>query len=188
MNKKILSFAVAAFLTIGMIACKGKKKEADANTATEQTPTSGANDVKPAEEIKPSGPANAPKTYQLSLMPDSVILGKEKEAFIKLMGGEAIELQDADGKSTGMNIKFKLRVTNKSTLENKKFFSVNAGDARLELDNGTNTTYKNGGSFNPDPESSKDDVWEFEIPAGTKPTKLNLFYDGTRVSVAVSLK
>jgi hypothetical protein len=188
MNKKILSLAAAAILVAGMMACKGKNKEADANAGTEQTPTPGSNDAKPAEENKPAAPANAPKTYQLGLMPDSVILGKEKEAFVKLMGGEAIELQDAEGKSTGMNIKFKLRVTNKSTLENKKFFNISAGDARLELDNGTNTTYKNAGSLNPDPESSKDDVWEFEIPAGTKPTKLNLFYDGTRVSVAVSLK
>jgi hypothetical protein len=181
MSKKILSAAVVTFLAVGIISCKGKKKE-DAGTETSATA-----EVKPAEEAKPSGPANAPKTYQLSFMPDSVILGKEKEAFIKMLGGEAIELQDADGKSTGMNIKFKLRVTNKSTLENKKFFNINASDSRLELDNGTNITYKNAGSLNPDPESSKDDQWEFETPSGTKPTKLNLFYDGTRVAVAVSL-
>ncbi len=188
MNKKILSFALSAFLVTGIIACKEKKKEADANAGTEQTPTPGNNDVKPTEETQPSAPANAPKTYQLGLMPDSVILGKDKEAFIKLLGGEAVELQDADGKSTGMNIKFKLRETNKSTLENKKFFNINSSDARLELDNGTNATAKRGDSLGAEPESSVDKEWEFEIPAGTKPTKLNLFYDGTRVSVVVSLK
>jgi hypothetical protein len=187
MNKTFLLIGAAAFLLSGMVACKGKKKDADANTtSTEQTPV--ANETKPAEGNKPAAPASSPKTYQIALTPDSVSLGKDKEAFIKLMGGEAIELQDAEGKSTGMNIKFKLRATNKSTLENKKFFTINASDARLELDNGTNTTYKNAGSLNPDPEASKDDTWEFEIPAGTKPTKLNLFYDGTRVSVVLGLK
>jgi hypothetical protein len=187
MNKTLLSFAAGAFLTIGLIACKDKKKEAGANAGTEQTTTS--NDVTPSTApVKPSGPANEPKTYQLGLMPDSIILGKEKEAFIKLLSGEAVELQDADGKSTGMNIKFKLRETNKSTLDKKKFFSVNSGDARLELDNGTNATAKSGDSLSADPEASVEATWEFETPAGTKPTKLNLFYDGTRVSVAVSMK
>ena len=120
-------------------------------------------------------------------MPDSLILGKDKEAFVKYLGGEAIEMQDPDGKSKGMNVKLKLRVTNKSTLDAKKFFNISYSDARLELDNGTSTTAKNGDSLNPDPESAKDGEWEFEIPAGTKPTKLNLFYDGTRVGVVLSL-
>ena len=120
-------------------------------------------------------------------MPDSLILGKDKEAFVKYLGGEAIEMQDPDGKSKGMNVKLKLRVTNKSTLDDKKFFNIFQSDVRLELDNGTSTTAKNGDSLNPDPESAKDGEWEFEIPAGTKPTKLNLFYDGTRVGVVLSL-
>ena len=84
-------------------------------------------------------------------------------------------MQDREGKSTGMNIKFNLRVTNKSTLDHKKFFNINSGDARMELDNGTNVTAKNGDSLNPEAEASLDGKWEFEIPAGTKPTKLNLF-------------
>ena len=181
MNKKILSLTAIIFLVTGMIACKGKKKETETPPSTEQTSPV-------TEEAKPSGPASEPKTYQLSGTPDSVVLGKDKEAFVKILGGEAIEMQDPEGKSTGMNIKFKLRVTNKSTLDNKKFFNINSRDARLELDNGTNTTAQNGDSLNPEAESSLDGTWEFEIPAGTKPTKLNLFYDGTRVSVAISLK
>jgi hypothetical protein len=31
-------------------------------------------------------------------------------------------------------------------------------------------------------------AWEFQVSAGCKPTKLNLFYDGTRVAVALGLK
>ena len=183
--KKTLSLTAIVILVTGMIACKGKKKDADVSTTTPQTVST---DTKPAETTPPSGPANSPKTYQLGFAPDSLFLGKEKEAFVKLLSGEAMELQDANGKSTGTNIKFKLRVTNKSTLDDKKFFNINYSDARLELDNGTNTTAANGDALNPVAESSKDGTWEFEIPAGTKPTKLNLFYDGTRVAVGISLK
>ncbi len=183
MNKTIVSFTAVVFLVTSIVACKGKRKEGESTTTTtEQT----AADTKPAEEK--SSTANSAKTYKVSFAPDSVILGKEKEAFVKLLSGEAIELQDADGKSTGMNVKFVLRATNRSTLDNKKFFNVSDGDARLELDNGTNITIKHGASLNPDPEASLEGTWEFEIPAGTKPAKLNLFYDGTRVGVALGLK
>jgi hypothetical protein len=181
MKKKILSLAAITMLLTGLISCNGKKKDAETSTSTESTAPA-------AEDSKTSTGVSEPKTYQLSATPDSVLLGKDKEAFVTILGGEAIEMQDNEGKSTGMNIKFKLRVTNKSTLDDKKFFNINSRDARLELDNGTNTTATNGDSLNPEAESTLDGKWEFDIPAGTKPTKLNLFYDGTRVSVAISMK
>ncbi len=184
MKKKIVSLAAIVIVVTGLVACKGKKKEADTTAGTEQT---AGSDTKPAATT-PATAASSAKTYQMSFSPDTLYLGKEKEAFVKLLGGEAIELQDAEGKITGMNIKFNLRVTNKSTLDDKKFFNISYNDARLELDNGTNTTTSTGGALNPVAESSMDAVWEFEIPAGTKPTKLNLFYDGTRVPVTITLK
>ena len=184
MKKTLLSLAAFVIIVIGMVACKGKQKDGE-TTASEQTAPA---DSKPAEVTPPSGPANAAKTYQFSFAPDTLYLGKEKEAFVKLLSGEATELQDAEGKATGMGIKFNLRVTNKSTLDDKKFFNISYSDARLELDNGTNTTATTGGSLNPAAEASLDATWEFEIPAGTKPVKLNLFYDGTRVPVVLTMK
>jgi hypothetical protein len=181
MSTKNWTLAIIALTVTGMTACKGKKKDADTATATEQTTPAN-------ETAKPAGPASEPKSYKITGTPDSVLLGKEKEAFVKILGGDAVEMQDPEGKSTGMNIKFNLRVTNKSTLDHKKFFNISYNDARLELDNGTNATVKNGESLNPEAEASMDGKWEFEIPAGTKPTKLNLFYDGTRVGVAISLQ
>lgn len=181
MNKKILTLTAIIVVITGMVACKSKKKDAETSKTSEQTATG-------KDEAKPSSAANEPTTFQISAMPDTVLLGKEKEAMVQILGGEAVALQNPDGKSTGMNIKFNLRATNKSTLEHKKFFNISYNDARLELDHGTNTTAKNGDSLNPDAEASLDGKWEFEIPAGTKPTKLNLFYDGTRVSVAITLK
>lgn len=183
MKQTFLCLTAFVILVTGLVACKEKKKEAE--TTTEQAAPA---DTKPAEATAPATPANSAKTYQFSFAPDTLYLGKEKEAFVKLLSGEATELQDAEGKSTGMGIKFNLRVTNKSTLDDKKFFNISYSDARLELDNGVNTTATTGGSLNPAAEASLDATWEFEIPAGTKPVKLNLFYDGTRVPVVLTLK
>lgn len=180
MKKNTLLLTAGAFLLAGMIACKGKSKESE----TEKTET----EVKKADETKTADGGNSAKTYSLSFSPDSVILGKDKEVFLKLLSGEGVELSDPDGKSTGMNLKIKIRATNKSTLDDKKFFNVRYSDSRLELDNGTSITCETGDSLNPEAEASLDGTWEFAVPAGAKPSKLNLFYDGTRVGVAISLK
>lgn len=182
MKKNILLFALLSISITCIVACKEKKKDQDA-TVTQPTVNPEASKAAETNSI-----ANQPKTYALSFLPDSLILGKDKQAFIKVLGGEAVELQDADGKSTGMHIKFKFRVTNKSTIEAAKSVYVSASESRLELDNGTNTTYKTGSSLNAEPEASNEGEWEWEIPAGTKPTKLNMFFDGTRVSVGISMK
>jgi hypothetical protein len=183
MKKSILFIALASFAITSLVACKDKKKEQEANTVT--PPSVNPEPTKPVES---NTSINQPKTYALSFSPDSIILGKDKQAFIKALSGEAIELQDAEGKSTGMNIKFKFRVTNKSTIDAAKSVYVSASEARLELDNGTNTTYKSGSTLNAEPEASKEGEWEWEIPAATKPVKLNMFFDGTRVSVGLSMK
>ncbi len=185
MNKSIspLTFGLIC-LSILEVSCKGKNEDKKDGTTNPSTSTTNTAESHP----KPTNPANGPKTYQLSLSPDSLYLGKNKEAFIKMLGAEAVELQDAEGKSTGLNAKFKLRVANKSTLDQKVYFSLVASEARLALDNCTSISYKDGESASPEPECSKETAWEFELPAGTKPTKLNLFYDGTRVSVLVGIK
>jgi hypothetical protein len=67
--------------------------------------------------------------------------------------------------------------------------SVYYSYSRLQLDNGTNITHDSGsGNLNAQPEAtSEEQSWVYKIPAGAKPTALNLFMDETRVSVGVAL-
>lgn len=128
--------------------------------------------------------ANEPASYKLTATPDTAILGKEREALVRVNDMEVVELMDADGKSTGSELTVKLSVTNKSTLDNKKFFTVSSSDARLELNNNTSIpTTSTDGSTSPDAESTSESTWKFTLPAGAKPSKLNFFLDGTRVGV-----
>jgi hypothetical protein len=164
-------------------ACKSdsKKEETGDMTASTQTPASG-------EEPKPAA-ANRPKEYKVTITPDSAILGKKKEALVKVVGATAISLADPDGKDNGIELVLNLTVTNKSAIGDGSSVSVSYANSRLQLDNGTNITCDSGTDFlRAQPEAtSKIESWTFKIPAGAKPTALNLFMDETRVSVNVSL-
>ncbi|HEX6426481.1 MAG TPA: hypothetical protein VF008_02300, partial [Niastella sp.] len=158
-------------------ACKGDSKKdetGDSATPTTQTPASG-------EEPKPAA-ANQPKEYKVKITPDSAILGKKKEALVKLVGATAMSLADPDGKDNGVELVFNLTVTNKSTIGDGSSVSVSYSHARLQLDNGTNITCDSGTDFlRAQPEAtSKVESWTFKVPAGAKPTALNLFMDETR--------
>jgi hypothetical protein len=165
-------------------ACKGDSKKdetGDTNTSA-QTPAGG-------NEEKKSAPANQPKEYKVTITPDSAILGKKKEALVKIVGGTAIALTDPDGKDIGIELTFKLTVTNKSHIGDGSSVSVSYAESRLQLDNGTNITHDSGTDYlRAQPEAtSKEESWTYKIPAGAKPSSLNLFMDDTRVSVKVSL-
>ena len=161
-------------------SCGSSQKDKPADTTITKTETTV---TVPAKE------ENAPASATYSAIPDSAILGKSKEALVKVIDANAVELQDAEGKSTGAELTVKLQITNKSTLDAKKYFSVSASDARLELDNGTAVPgSKESGSTEPDAEASTEAVWKFELPAGTAPKKLNFFVSGTRVSVGLTKK
>ena len=163
-------------------ACKGgSKKEEAGNTASTETPA--------GSEEKKSAPANQPKEYKVTITPDSAILGKKKEALVKITGATAIVLTDPDGKDNGIELTFKLTVTNKTHIGDGSSVSVSYSDSRLQLDNGTNITHDSGTDFlRAQPEAtSKEESWTYKIPAGAKPTALNLFMDDTRVSVGVAL-
>ena len=181
MKRVTLLSLIAAVLVFA--ACKGdsKKDETGDTNASAQTPA--------GSEEKKSAPANQPKEYKVTITPDSAILGKKKEALVKVIGGTAISLADPDGKDNGIELVLKFTVTNKTTIGDGSSVSVAYSDSRLQLDNGTNTTCETGTDFlRAQPEAtSKEESWTYKIPAGAKPTALNLFMDGTRVSVNVSL-
>lgn len=164
-------------------ACKGdSKKDENGNpTASTETPAAG-------EEKAPAA-ANQPKEYKVSFSPDSAVLGKKKEALVKLVGGTAMVLADPDGKDNGIELVVRLTVTNKSVIGSGSSISVTYSDSRLQLDNGTNITCERGTDYlRAQPEAtSNEESWTFKIPAGAKPKALNLFMDETRVSVNVNL-
>jgi hypothetical protein len=165
-------------------ACKGDSKKdetGDANSSAQTPATSG-------EEQK-SAPANQPKEYKVTFTPDSAILGKKKEAFIKIAGATAIALTDPDGKDNGIELTVKLSVTNKEHIGDGNSVAVYYTESRLQLGNGTNiTAYSGSNNLSAQPEAtSNEESWIYKIPAGAKPTALNLFMDGTRVSVNVNL-
>lgn len=174
---KIQIFTVALFFSLSVASlssCNSNKegKQTDSASVAKEDNT----DSKKTE--------NEPASYKMTAMPDSAILGREKEALVKVKDMQVVELMDADGKSTGSELTVQLSVSNKSTLDKKKFFSISSSDARLELDNNTSIpTSSSEGSTNPEAESTSDATWKFKLPADAKPVKLNFFLDGTRVGV-----
>jgi hypothetical protein len=180
MKRIILVFSVGVLATLA--ACKGKNKteNADQQTTTSEQPAESA----PAATT----PANEPKTYEVVFSPDSAYLGKKKEVLVRVRNAKAVELSDADGKITGTEITYEVEVTNKNQVGGNSVF-FNPGDFRLQLDNGNSITNDKYNSVNVDAESTKSSTDNtFKLPAGTRPKSLNLFYDETRVTVAVEMK
>lgn len=178
MIKTTLKIALFFALTTTFVACKNSTKE-----QTEENPTSATNTETAATSNAPA--ENAPETISYTVTPDSAILGKTKEALVKIKEATSVLLQDAEGKSIGAELNVKLLISNKSSLDLKKYFSLASSDARLELDNGNSITVeKSNGSSSPEPEASTEAEWIFNLPSGTTPKKLNFFLDGTRVSVS----
>lgn len=176
--KKTL-FAFAAVATLALFSCKDKNKEASGGETT-----TSSSEEKPASDNQP---ANEPKTYKVTFTPDTVYLGKDKEAFVKIKNAKAVALSDPDGKSEGTELSFDLEVTNKRAVGGDNFF-FKTNDFRLTLDNGNSITQDTGGGEGVDAESTKDVKGiVYKIPAGTTPKSLNLFHNGTRVTVGVTL-
>lgn len=180
MKKVILLGIISSVLVLS--ACKdgSKKEETSENAAsTSQTPA--------GEETKQA--ANQPKEYTVTFKPDSAILGKQKEALVKITGATAMALTDPDGKDNGIELVIKLQATNKTSIKEGSNISVSYSDSRLQLDNGSNIACTTGSDFlRAQPEATgNEESWTYQIPAGAKPTALNLFMDDTRVAVGVAL-
>ncbi|OQP62469.1 hypothetical protein A3860_27640 [Niastella vici] len=178
--KRVITLSLIATVLV-FSACKGGKKEETSEATGSTQQTSGSEEKKPA--------ANQPKEYKVTITPDSAILGKKKEALVKVTGATAMALTDADGKDNGIEVSFKLTLTNKNKIGEGYSIHVDYTNSRLKLDNGTTITHDSGTDYlRAEPEAtSKEETWTYKIPAGAKPTELNLFMDETRVSVGVSL-
>ena len=180
MKRLFIPIVVIAASSV-MFACKGKNKDAVSDPGATQAPAKN-------EGGASTTPANEPKSYTVTFSPDTVLLGKNKEALVKIKNAKAIALQDPDGKDQGIELSFDLDVTSKVKLGGNSFF-FQTGNFRLTLDNGQNITQADGNSSGVDAESTKEIAGiKYKIPAGSKPKTLNLFHDETRASVEVELK
>lgn len=171
---------IATVSALALFSCKDKAKETESGEkATTET------EKKTAEADKP---ANEPKTYKIVFAPDTLYLGKDKEAFVKIKNAKAVAIVNPDGKSEGMELTFDLDVTNKKPVGGGTIF-FRTDNFRLTLDNGNNITQDTGGAESVDAESTKEFKGiVYKIPVDTKPKSLNLFHDGTRVTVAITVE
>ena len=182
-TKKIFVYSAAVLLTINLVACKGKSSQKETDTAATETSTK-------EDDKKSVDKTNEPKNYKVVFTPDSALLGKNKEALVKITGSNAVALQNPDGKDIGMELSIKLTATNKDMIGQGNSVSVSYSDSRLALDNGTNITIDSGSDFlraNQEA-TSREETWTYKIPAGAKPTALNLFFNETRASVKINLE
>lgn len=179
MKKNAIAIVIIAGL-VTMYACKGNPKQAE---QTNQTTAS-----KPTNETKPSSASTEPKEYIVTVSPDNVLLGKNKEAAVKIENLKARELSSPDGQVTGVELTYDIEVTNNNKIGGSSFY-INPNNFRLELDNGTKITHDDSHEINVQPEATAlSSNNKFKLPAGAKPTALNLFYDETRATVKLELK
>lgn len=172
---------IAILLLSGIVAtysCKESKKE-QATQATTSQPA--------ADNTSGTVAAAEPKTYVVTASPDSALLGKNKEALIKIKDLKAIELSNPDGTSAGVELTYKIELTNKNAIGGSEI-GLPTTDFRLELDNG-NKIAPNSIFVSAAAEATKlSDDDKFIIPAGAKPTALSLFYDQTKASIKLEMK
>lgn len=177
------SIILGLFAASVLFGCKSKNKEHDAADTSSKTV-----EASKTTEGTTASPANEPKTYTITVNPDTALLGKSKEALIKVIPVSATELSSPDGKSEGIEVSFKISVTNKSAIGGNSV-GVAPNDFRMMLDNNTSISQYSGSYLSVDAESTKEsEVIIYRVPAGAKPKTLNLFYDQTRASVPFELK
>src|SRR5688500_9395519 len=100
----LITSAILIIAATSLSSCQEKKSDSEST----DTKTIETNDNVNSNETdgssnpdKNTTPGNEPRTFSVTFSPDSVYLGKNKEAFIKLLNAKAVELSDADGKIQG---------------------------------------------------------------------------------------
>ena len=187
--KKSLIVAALLIGVVSLNSCKNDNKVEETNGTETSIPveTSGESATNP--EVLT---AAEPKSFTINIAPgtpETILLGKNKEASVKILNLKAIELSDPDGKSLGIQLSYQVELTNKNAIGGSTI-QIDPAQFRLELDNGTKISHDSYISVSADAESTKTTTEDciFKLPARTKPTALNLFYNETRVSVKLEMK
>ena len=187
MKKSLIAVALLIGIT-SLNSCK-KDNKSDDNAATETSvPTEISNEAATTPEVLT---AAEPKSYTVNVAPgtpETILLGKNKEASVKIINLKAIDLSNPDGKSLGIQLSYDIELTNKNAIGGSSV-QIDPAQFRLELDNGKKITHDDYNSVSTSAESSATSTGNiFKIPAGAKPIALNLFLDETRVTVKLELK
>jgi hypothetical protein len=178
MKKQIISV-----LLLSVLLCFNSCKKNGENS--ENTPSSEVAQESNSETTTSS----EPKTFTVTATPETLLLGKNKEASVKLQNLKAVELSNSDGVITGIELSYEIELTNKNSISQGGYISLNPSKFRLILDNGNKISHENYNSVSTDPDETKTAIGNtFKLPAGTKPVSLNLFYDETIVNVKIDLK
>ncbi len=182
------TFITIALLT-GVLILNSCKK--DNKTEGPETTTTAPNTETTTTSTPDPTVVTEPKSYTVTLAPgtpETILLGKNKEASVKILNLKAVELSDPDGKSTGTELTYDIELTNKNAIGGNSI-SVSPTDFRLELDNTTKISHYDYNSVSAAAESTKTSTGNvFRLPPGTKPVALNLFYDETRVSIKFQIE
>ena len=107
---------IAAALLFGLVllnSCKKDNKVEETNGTETSIPTETSSESSTNQEVLT---ATEPKSYNISIAPgtpETILLGKNKEASVKILNLKAIELSDPDGKSLGIQLSYQLELTNK---------------------------------------------------------------------------
>lgn len=177
MKKSFITIALLSGILL-LNSCKGKTEEVNPEVTSATTETS-------SEDTSPVG---EPKTYTVTAVPESVTIGRDKEATVKIINLKAVELSDPDGKITGTEVSYEYEVTNNNKVGGSGIV-MDPAQFRLVLDNGNKLTHDNYSSIGVDAESTKSMSGNrFKLPAGTKPVALNLFFNETSASVKLEMK
>lgn len=147
-------------------------------------------DDEPAEDepVEDDVASNEAKSYKVVFAPQQITLGKNDEALIKLKNGKALELLDADGKVTGLELNYDIELKNTNDLGGNSIY-IYPSYFRLQLNNDNVIQQDKYTTVSADPQSNNVSTGNrFRLPPGTKPVSLSLFFDETRATVKVSLK
>jgi len=187
MKKNLLILGLTAILAT-TYSCKDNNKDKDMMEEDQTEQNHSDTDVdNDSQESADSDFSNASKIYNYTTNPESVLLGKDQMAMVKLKDLNAIVLSDPDGKNKGMEFTYKVELTNKREIGGSRI-NVATKDFRLELDNG-NKIASDSKYFSADAEETKtSDEVTFEVPAGAKPVAIHLFLDETRATVKLEEK
>lgn len=175
-------YLCATVAAMFLFSCESKTQD---ETTAAATTTETGNSEQASQEVAVT---NEPKTYKVTFTPETAVLGKKKEASIKVLPGTATELTDPDGTVQGTELTFKISLTNNNKI-GENTIGVSPSDFRLVLEDNTSISQSTGSYISTEPEStSESSEITYRLPAGAKPKTLNLFYDETRASVSVSMQ
>jgi hypothetical protein len=200
MNKLFITY-LFCFMAIIVSSCELTVTKSDKKDRTERTDRNDPEDDVNGPEDEPAddGPtedepseddvaSNQAKSYKVIFSPQQITLGKNDEAVIKLKNGKALELLDADGKVTGIELNYDIELKNENELGGNSVY-IYPSYFRLQLDNENIIQQEKYTTVSAEPQSNNVSTGNrFRLPPGTKPVSLSLFFDETRTTVKVSMK